>query len=81
MISAFRKIIWLGVQGEQHKHGYRETIKKVSNTTKLINMSGEMDSLGERLDLGDEGEKVGNVNDESFALGPWVYCDVLERMQ
>lgn len=44
-------------------------------------MSGEMDTLGERLDLGDEGENVDNVNDESSALGPWVYCDVLERMQ
>lgn len=38
-------------------------------------MSSETDSLGDRPGLGDKGEKVSNVNDESFALGPWVYCD------
>lgn len=39
-------------------------------------MSGEMDSLGGSLGLGDEWEKVANVDDESSALGPWVYCDI-----
>lgn len=42
-------------------------------------MSGETDSLGDRPGLGDKGEKVSNVNDASFALGPWVYCDGFNR--
>lgn len=45
-------------------------------------MSGEMDSFGDRLGLGDKGEEVVNVSDESFVLGFWVYYNgfIIERM-
>lgn len=32
-----------------------------------------MDIPVDRLGLGDKGEEVANVNDESSALGPWVW--------
>lgn len=35
-----------------------------------------MDSLGGGLGLGDEREKVANVDDKSSALDLWVYCDI-----
>lgn len=42
-----------------------------------------MDSLGDRLGLGNKGEEVAHVSDESSALGPWVYYNgfIIERMQ
>lgn len=36
-------------------------------------MNAEMGSPVDRLGLRDKGEEVANVNDESFALGLWLW--------